>query len=157
MRQPQSPRCVDPQWGKYPGIHYPIILGSDGCGEVVEAHSDANDWVGQRVVMYPAFDWETMSDTSSSEFRILGLPDDGTFAGVHRYDVVNLAALAPAHLSDAAAAALPLAGLTAWRALVTRGGVRAGDRVLISGVGGGVGLMALQFAVAHGAHVCNQQ
>ena len=42
--------------GKYPGIHYPIVLGSDGCGTVVEAHEDASAWLGRRVVLYPAFD-----------------------------------------------------------------------------------------------------
>ena len=52
-----------------------------------------------------------------------------------------------------AAAALPLAGLTAWRALFTRAHLKAGERVLVTGVGGGAALFALQFAVAAGASV----
>ena len=63
---------------------------------------------------------------------------------------------APGHLSDAEAAAMPLTGLTAWRALVSKAGEknsRDGAAILITGIGGGVALMALRFAVARGAHV----
>lgn len=61
---------------------------------------------------------------------------------------------APAHLSDAEAAAFPLAGLTAWRALfVKSGNAKPGHNILITGIGGGVALMALQFAVAQGCNV----
>jgi NADPH:quinone reductase-like Zn-dependent oxidoreductase len=59
----------------------------------------------------------------------------------------------PASLSHAEAAALPLAGLTAWQALVDTAQVAAGQRVLIHGAGGGVGHIAVQIAKAHGAHV----
>ena len=59
----------------------------------------------------------------------------------------------PAHLTWQEAAGLPLAGLTAYRALFSRAGLRAGERVLISGIGGGVALFALQFALAAGADV----
>ncbi|HLS48565.1 MAG TPA: zinc-binding dehydrogenase, partial [Actinomycetaceae bacterium] len=59
----------------------------------------------------------------------------------------------PSHLSFAEAAALPLAGLTAFRALTTRGAVAAGENVLIPGVGGGVAGFAVQFAAALGANV----
>jgi NADPH:quinone reductase-like Zn-dependent oxidoreductase len=63
---------------------------------------------------------------------------------------------APEHLSDAEAAALPLAGLTGWRALVVKAGEHntgKGSAVLITGIGGGVALFALLFAVARGADV----
>lgn len=60
---------------------------------------------------------------------------------------------APGHLSAAEAAALPLCGLTAWRAVMTKGQVQRGDNVLITGIGGGVALMALLFAVKRGARV----
>jgi zinc-binding alcohol dehydrogenase/oxidoreductase len=56
-------------------------------------------------------------------------------------------------LSWEEAAAIPLAGLTAWRALMTRGACQSGNRVLITGIGSGVALFALQFAVAAGAEV----
>lgn len=62
--------------------------------------------------------------------------------------------LAPDHLSDAEAAALPLTGLTAWRAFVTKSeNAVAGRNILITGIGGGVALNALQFAVAKGCNV----
>ena len=61
--------------------------------------------------------------------------------------------LAPLHLSDQEAAALPLCGLTAYRATVTKGHVRPGQNVLVTGIGGGVALNAMQFAAARGATV----
>jgi NADPH:quinone reductase-like Zn-dependent oxidoreductase len=59
----------------------------------------------------------------------------------------------PSGLSHAEAAALPLAGLTAWQALVDTAQLTAGQRVLIHGAGGGVGHLAVQIAKARGAHV----
>ena len=56
----------------------------------------------------------------------------------------------PAHLTDAQAATLPCAALTAWTALVTQGHLKAGDTVLIQGTGG-VSTFALQFSVLMGA------
>jgi NADPH:quinone reductase-like Zn-dependent oxidoreductase len=66
--------------------------------------------------------------------------------------VANLAPK-PHHLSWQQAAALPLAGLTAWRALFSRAQLTGGERVLVTGVGGGAALFALQFATAAGAEV----
>ena len=63
------------------------------------------------------------------------------------------AALAEADRAFAQAAALPLAGVTAYRAAFTRAGVQAHERVLITGIGGGVALLAMQMAVARGAQV----
>ena len=48
--------------GQYPGIRYPIILGSDGCGVVESAGEGADDWVGRRVILYPGFDWARTND-----------------------------------------------------------------------------------------------
>lgn len=83
--------------------------------------------------------------------------DVGTGA---EYVVVNEGEVAPCpgHLSDAEAAALPLVGLTGWRALVTKGGLGGvegakGKNVLVTGIGGGVALQVLGFAVAMGANV----
>ena len=59
----------------------------------------------------------------------------------------------PTHLTIEQAAALPLAGLTAYRALFGRAQLQAGEKVLISGIGGGVALFAMQFAIAAGADV----
>jgi NADPH:quinone reductase-like Zn-dependent oxidoreductase len=60
---------------------------------------------------------------------------------------------APAHLTPAEAAALPLTGLTGWRALISKSGnAEAGRNILITGIGGGVALNVLQFAVGLGAN-----
>ena len=138
--------------GQYPGIKYPVIPGSDGCGVVQSIDAHAEEWLGRRVVFYPAFEWGDRVDVQSSDFRILGMPDDGTFAEFIDVPIANLRA-APEHLTDGEAAALPLAGLTAWRAVMTRGRLRAGENVFITGIGGGVALMAAQLALACGATV----
>ena len=139
--------------GQYAGLKFPMILGSDGCGTVhalgegVEAA-----WQGRSVLINPGLAWGGNPGAQAKDFRILGLPDDGTFA--ERVKVPASALVArPAHLDARHAAALPLAGLTAYRALFARAGLKAGERVLISGVGGGVALFALQFAVKTGANV----
>lgn len=145
------------QKGQYAGLKYPIIPGSDGAG-VVEAvgpagGSAAAGWIGKEVIIDPALHWgHEPGFQDPADFRILGLPDDGTLAEYVVAPVGNLV-VKPAHLSFEEAAALPLAGVTAWRALVTRGGVQAGERVLITGIGGGVALFALQYAMALGARV----
>ncbi|MFY7788131.1 MAG: zinc-binding dehydrogenase [Thermoflexibacteraceae bacterium] len=59
----------------------------------------------------------------------------------------------PSHLNYERAAAIPLAGLTSYRAVFTHGHIHRGENVLISGIGGGVALFAFQFAVATGANV----
>ena len=145
------------QKGQYAGLKYPIIPGSDGAG-VVEAVGPgalehAADWIGKEVIIDPALYWgHEPGFQDPVDFRILGLPDDGTLA---EYVVAPLGNLVvkPAHLSFTEAAALPLAGVTAWRALMTRGQLQAGERVLITGCGGGVALFALQYAVTLGARV----
>ena len=140
------------QKGQYAGLKYPIVPGSDGAGIVVEG-SDAADWAGKEVIIDPSLGWGASTGYQDpGSYRILGLPDDGTFAEYVKVPVRNLVEK-PAHLSFEAAAALPLAGVTAYRALMTRAQVRAGEKVLITGIGGGVALFALQFAVAAGAEV----
>lgn len=141
------------QLGLYPNIKLPIILGSDGAGVVTSVGSDANHaWVGRDVIINPSLDWGDDSRAQGPKFRILGLPDNGTFAEQLLIPAANLAPK-PVHLSWEEAAALPLAGLTAWRALFTRAQLKAGERVLVTGVGGGAALFALQFALAAGAEV----
>lgn len=139
--------------GQYAGIKVPVILGSDGAG-VVESVGASVDpaWVGREVIINPALDWGDNPRAQGPRFRILGLPDSGTFAEKIAIAAVNLASK-PAHLTWEQAAALPLAGLTAWRALFTRAQLKAGEKVLVTGIGGGAALFALQFAVAAGAEV----
>lgn len=139
--------------GQYANLRFPLIPGSDGAG-VVESVGDAADraWVGREAIINPALDWGDDPRAQGPKFRILGLPDNGTFAEKIAVPAANLAPK-PAHLSWEQAAALPLAGLTAWRALFTRAQLRAGEKVLVTGIGGGAALFALQFAVAAGAQV----
>lgn len=139
--------------GQYAGLKWPCIPGSDGAG-IVTARGDGVDasWQGSEVVINPSFQWGANEHSQSDEFSILGLPREGTMAEQITVPVVQLAAK-PAHLNWEEAAALPLAGLTAYRALMSRARLQAGERVLVSGVGGGVALFAVQFAVAQGAEV----
>lgn len=139
--------------GQYANIKLPLIPGSDGAGIVEAVGAPADQaWVGREVIINPALDWGGDPRAQGPKFRILGLPDSGTLAGKIAIPVENLAAK-PAHLTWEQAAALPLAGLTAWRALFTRAQLQAGERVLVTGIGGGAALYALQFAKAAGAQV----
>jgi zinc-binding alcohol dehydrogenase/oxidoreductase len=141
------------QQGLYPNIALPVTPGSDGAG-VVEAVGSGVDesWIGREVILNPSLEWGSDPRAQGPNFRILGMPDAGTFAEKILIPMENLAAK-PTHLSWEQAAALPLAGLTAWRALFTRAQLRAGERVLVTGTGGGAALFAVQFAVAVGAQV----
>lgn len=139
--------------GKYPNIKFGGILGSDGAGIVESVHDEAdNAWVGQEVVINPNIDWGPDLEAQSSKYTILGMPVNGTFA---EYVVVPVDRLhhKPFHLDFLQAAALPLGGLTAFRALFRKGGLRAAQNVLISGFGGGVAQFAFLFAKAAGANV----
>ncbi|MBR59102.1 MAG: alcohol dehydrogenase [Myxococcales bacterium] len=138
--------------GQYPGITLPIILGSDGTGRVESVCDGEESWVGQDVIINPSIGWGDNPEYQANDFTILGLPRSGTFAEYISVPIENLVPK-PDHLTAPQAAALPLAGLTAWRALVTRAQAQAGDKVLISGVGGGVALFAAQFAIALGCEV----
>ena len=128
--------------GQYSKIQLPVILGSDGAGE----------YRGKAVLINPSLGWGDDPRFQGKSYRVLGLPENGTFAEFIRIPRKNLAPM-PDHLNWEQAAALPLAGLTAYRALFTRCRLRSGERVLISGVGGGVALTAMQFALAAGAEV----
>jgi len=139
--------------GQYAGIRYPIVPGSDGAGIVqgLGAGVDSS-WRGREVIINPAFGWGMEAGAPGADFSILGLPRDGTLAEQVAVPVAQLSPK-PTHLSSEEAAALPLAGLTAYRALFARGQLARGEHVLISGIGGGVAGFALQYAVAAGAEV----
>ncbi|WML24960.1 zinc-binding dehydrogenase [Neobacillus sp. OS1-33] len=140
-------------FGKYPGLKLPSILGADGTGEVV-AIGDKVEGVklGSHAVINPALNWGENPDFNGPNFSILGMPTDGTYAQYVAVPCENVSEK-PNYLSWEEAAALPLAGLTAYRALFTRGGLKKGETVLIPGIGSGVALFALQMAVAKGARV----
>jgi len=139
--------------GQYAGLQWPCQPGSDGAG-VVMAVGDGVDaaWIGREVVINPSFDWGSREEAQGPDFTILGLPRAGTLAEKISVPVAQLSAK-PAHLSWEEAAALPLAGLTAYRAVFARARLRAGERVLVTGIGSGVAWFALQFAVVCGADV----
>lgn len=140
-------------YGLYPGMELPSILGSDGAGEVVEVGENVTKFkAGDEVIINPALNWGNNRAYHSPEHRILGMPSDGTFAEYVIAPEENVF-LKPSHLSFEEAAALPLAGVTAFRALMYRGNLQKGETVLIPGIGSGVALLALQIAVQHGAKV----
>ena len=130
-----------------------IILGSDGCGVIEDVGEDADTLlIGSEVIINPSLDWGTNPIVQGNAFRILGFPDHGTFSD---YIVISKKYVfdKPEHLSFAESAAVPLSGLTAYRALFSKARLRAKEKVLITGVGGGAALWVLQFAVAYQARV----
>jgi len=139
--------------GKYPKIKIGCIMGSDGSGVVESVHADSDQsWVGKEVVINPNIDWGSDPEVQSSKYTILGMPVDGTFAEYVSIPVDRLHHK-PFHLDFLQASSLPLGGVTAFRALFRKGGLRAGHNVLISGFGGGVAQFAFLFAKAAGANV----
>ncbi len=134
------------------GIDYafPHVVGSDGAG-VVEAVG-AGVWQvrpGDRVMINPALSCGCCpaclegEESLCASFRVLGEHRPGTAADYVVVPAANLARV-PEAMPWSQAAAFSLATLTAWRMLVTRARVRAGETVLIWGIGGGVAMAALQ-------------
>lgn len=130
--------------GQYAKIQWPVVPCSDAC--VI------NENTGEKFILNPNFGWGDNENYQSTQYQILGMPTQGTLAEYISISAENCLPK-PAHLNDAEAAALPLAGLTAYRALFTRAQAQKGEKVLISGIGGGVALFALQFAIAQGCEV----
>lgn len=129
--------------GLYAGIVTPVVLGSDCAGE------DEN---GNGVIINPGFDFGADERAQSHRFNMLGMPTNGTLAEYVCVDEKYVFPKPP-HLSMEQAAALPLAGLTAFRALFVRANYQPGERVLVTGIGGGVALFAMQYAIACGSQV----
>lgn len=139
--------------GKYPNIKFGSILGSDAVGEIAEVGEGVNKKnIGRKVIINPNINWGDSEETQSRDYAILGMPSNGTFAEFVEVGIDRVHDI-PKHLKDEEAAALPLAGLTAFRACYKQGRINVGDNVLISGFGGGVAQFAFQFAVASGASV----
>jgi len=131
----------------------PVVLGSDGAGIIVKIGEGVeNVKIGDEVIINPSLNWSSKSDAPPLEFEILGVPSNGTFAEFVLIPFENVE-LKPKHLSWEEAGVLPLAGLTAYRALFTRGKLESNQTVLITGVGGGVATFILLMAKAIGARV----
>jgi zinc-binding alcohol dehydrogenase/oxidoreductase len=132
-----------------------IILGSDGGG-VIESlgnNVNANDYaIGSEVIINPSLAWGTNPIVPSDKFQILGFPSHGTFAEYIAIDKQYVFPK-PKHLLMKDAVAMPLSGLTAYRALFTKARLRSNESVLITGIGGGAALWVLTFAVAYQAEV----
>src|SRR5215204_2832501 len=142
--------------GQYPGVTpdiLPMIPGSDGSGEVVARGEGAEGPDEEtEVVINPALYWGDDPRVPGKDYRILGLPDDGTYAQLIKVPADHVFPK-PSHLSHEEAAAIPLGALTAYRALVTRGQLQEGETVLVPGIGSGVATFVVQMAAALGARV----
>ena len=137
----------------------PHIGGSDVAGIVVEAGDEtARTLLGTRVVVNPGLSCGTCRECISGQqslcpdFRILGEHTDGGFADFVVAPIANLH-LIPDHVSFETAATLPVSYSTAWRALISRARVRAGEDVLVIGASGGTAIAAIQIAKLAGARV----
>jgi len=138
-------------YGSFTG-NLPLVPISDGVGEVVGIGAGVTRVaLGDRACPMFVQKWIAGEPDLARITSTLGGPIDGV---MQEYMVINEEGLAkvPEYLTDEEAATLPCAALTAWSALVTEGGVKAGDKVLVQGTGG-VSLFALQFAKLLGAKV----
>ena len=122
----------------------PLIPGSDGAG----VRRDT----GEDVVIYPGLGWGPREDAAGPDWRILGGPDDGTYAELVKVPAENVFPK-PARFSWEEAAAFPLAALTAYRALFEVGGLVDDESVLVLCAGSGVSTMAVSLAAQAGCRV----
>lgn len=128
--------------GQYPNIVFPCVPGSDGSGYMDN----------EPVIMNPGISWGENQEVQSDNFHIMGMPSQGTFAEYIVADKKQIHEL-PKHLSCEEAAAIPLAGVTAYRAFMVKCQPTKDVKVLITGIGGGVSLWVLKYAVAIGCEV----
>ena len=138
--------------GSYGDFSLPIVPLSDGAGEVVATGSGVTRFeAGDRVCPLYVMDWIAGPPSPEAVARRLGGPQDGVLA---EYVCLpeHAAVRAPRHLSPVEAAALPIAGVTAWQALFVQGRTAPGDTVVVQGTGG-VSTFALQLAASAGARV----
>lgn len=133
---------------------------ADGYGTVVEVGSSVKnkDILNKPVILTPMRGWESdpVGPEADAGPIVCGSAQGTEMGTAQDYVVVEEeeAVAAPPHLSPAEGAALPLVGLTGWRAFVTKSGnAEPGRNILITGVGGGVALQVLQFAVGFGCNV----
>jgi NADPH:quinone reductase-like Zn-dependent oxidoreductase len=129
--------------GTYP-FPLPLTPGSDGAG----VRRDT----GEEVVINPSLHWGDREAAPGPDFQILGGPRDGTYAELIAVPEANLFPK-PARLTWEEAASMSLAGLTAYRALFSRGALVTGETVLVLGAGSGVSTFVVQLAAQAGARV----
>jgi NADPH:quinone reductase-like Zn-dependent oxidoreductase len=139
-------------------IPLPHISGSDVAGEVVTS-SSLDVPSGSRVMLQPGLSCGRCTaclsgrDNECPQYEVLGYRNhDGGYAELVKVPLQNLVKI-PDHIDFTQAAAFPLTFLTAWHMLLTRGGLAAGDDVLVLAAGSGVGQAAIQVARLQGARV----
>lgn len=145
--------------GGMPDLPLPHVGGSDVAG-VVDAVGDAVSGIerGTPVVADPSLDYQAYFDAPSGRdlpprrFRIVGEHRPGSLAEYVCVPAANLVQI-PDTITFASAAAAGLVSVTAWRGLFSRGGLQAGERVLVTGGSGGVSTVAVQMASLAGAEV----
>lgn len=134
-------------------LERPTVFGADGAGIVVGVGAQVTSVaVGDEVVISPSLWWGDDPAAPSAYYEILGSPTDGTHAEYVAVPAENVLPK-PARLTWSQAAALPLAGVTAWRALVSRGRLTAGETVVVAAASSGVGSLAVRIAHGLGARV----
>lgn len=134
-------------------VELPVILGSDGAGIVSALGAGVRDMeVGDEVVIYPGRGWGEREEAAAAGFELLGVPRPGTYAERVVVDADQLRPRPPGW-SWAQTAALPVAGLTAWRSLVRYAHAGEGKTILVPGGGGGVGTFVIQIGHALGARM----
>ena len=129
--------------GRY-GSPLPHIIGADGAGVRTDT--------GEEVVILPSLNWGDREEAPASGWEILGDHTPGTYAELVSVPADCLAPK-PRGLNWAEAAALPLVGLTTYRALFVRGRLQRGESMLVVGAGGGIATTAIALAVAAGASI----
>ncbi len=131
------------------GTKYPFCGGSDGVGVIEEIGAGVDStWIGRRVILNAAVEHEQPaipgSDPSGEDLHVIGEHTQGTHAEFFIAPARNVVDIGDADPLEAAA--FGLTHLTAWRMLVSRAKLRAGQSVLITGIGGGVALALLNIA-----------
>jgi len=137
----------------------PHILGSDAAGEIAKVGDDVTDLEeGERVLVNPGLTCgeceycRTGEDPLCVDYRILGEHVNGAYAEYVAVPARNVARIPTDFPYDTAAAA-PLAYMTAWRLLISKGRIQPGEDVLILGAGSGVSTAAIQIAKLAGCTV----
>jgi NADPH:quinone reductase-like Zn-dependent oxidoreductase len=145
----------------WPGIklEYPHILGADGAGEIAALGPGVSGWsVGERVVINANLSCghcefcRAGKDNLCRTWQLLGETVRGTYAESIALPIENLSRI-PTGIDERTAAAAALVFQTAWHSLITRGGLRAGESVLVVGASGGVNTASIQIAKLAGASV----
>jgi NADPH:quinone reductase-like Zn-dependent oxidoreductase len=132
-------------------LEFPHVLGADGAGEILEVGDGVSLRAGAKVLVNPAIHCGSCEFCRAGEqslcttFRMLGEHDPGVFAEVARVPATNVFPF-PNHLSFSEAAALGVTWITAYRMLFTRGHLRPGEWVLVTGIGGGLALSLFALA-----------